>query len=57
MSTRMDDHEMVRRIEAILASRPTDHMLGCRVRLLFETRGTRRTVIELPDERPYDPRD
>lgn len=32
------DHYMVARIEEVLATRPTDHYLGLKVRLLFDAR-------------------
>lgn len=32
------DHYVVARIEEVLATRPTDHMLGLKVRLLFDAR-------------------
>lgn len=61
------DHYMVARIEEVLATRPTDHMLGLKVRLLFDAREDDRHkradqpaateerppgVVELPDEHP-----
>lgn len=33
-----DDGYLVRQIEGYLRARPTDHMLGCQVRNLFEQR-------------------
>lgn len=32
------DHYMVARIEEVLRTKPTDHMLGLKVRLLFDAR-------------------
>lgn len=52
---------VVRSIELWLDQAVTDHMLGCKVRNLFELREAERRgygVVELPDPgSPYDPRD
>lgn len=49
--TPYDDDQLVRQIESYLRARPTDHMLGCQVRLLFEARAAARR----PAVRPRPP--
>lgn len=55
------DAHVVGMIELHLDAGPTDHMLGCQVRNLFELRAAELRgygVVGLPDDgSPYDPRD
>lgn len=58
------DQHVVALVENYLQAEPTDHMLGCQVRILFGLRAKELAglgVVELPDPSydidHYDPRD